>query len=36
MKCYRFTAKPGMWQSYAQFEVPKGKKKCEYFMKIDK
>ena len=36
-KCYRATAIPNThWQSYMQFEVPKGKKKCSHFMKIIK
>ena len=35
-KCYRATAIPSIWQSYMQFEVPKGKKKCSHFMKIIK
>jgi len=34
-KCYRFMAKPSpVWQTYAEFKVEKGKKKCDNFMKI--
>ena len=32
--CYRYTAKPGFWQSYAEFEyveLPDGKVECDYF-----
>jgi hypothetical protein len=30
-ECYRSVAKPGMYQSYANFEIEEGETKCEYF-----
>ena len=35
-QCYRYTAKDGYWQSYAEFNKGKeikDKKECEYFMR---
>ena len=30
--CFRFTAIPNEgWQSYGDFQIPKGKDKCEYY-----
>lgn len=30
-KCYRWTATPSNWQSYASFEGPKEGEKCKHF-----
>lgn len=30
-KCYRFTAKSGEWQTYADFQYDKKLNKCVYF-----
>lgn len=31
LKCYRYTATPGMRQAYADFAPEEGQDKCEYF-----
>ena len=34
LKCYRYTAKPGMRQSYMDFAPPNKRKRCDDFMPI--
>lgn len=36
-KCYRYTATPSpMMQSWARFDVPPRRRKCDSFMKIER